>query len=40
VSAESYEAVRDRVIAVPLSPPLPGKAATFTSGIWEISGLR
>jgi len=40
ISAESYEAVKDRVIAAPLAQPLPGKAATFTSGVWDISGLR
>lgn len=33
--AETREAVKDLVVATPLTSDLPRKTTTFTAGIWE-----
>jgi class 3 adenylate cyclase len=40
VSGETYDAVRDAVVAQPLAVDRLGKAGKFTNAAWEIVGLR
>lgn len=37
---ETYEAVKDLVMAVPIDPGRLGKASRFTDGAWEITALK
>lgn len=37
---ETYEAVKDAVVATPVDPARLGKAARFTDGAWEITALK
>jgi class 3 adenylate cyclase len=39
-SRETYDAVKDLVMATPIEPDRLGKAARFTDGAWEITALK
>ena len=37
---ETYQAVKNAVVAIPIAAERLGKAARFTDGAWEITALK